>query len=112
VVVGVLASWFCKGPHGCSSCLGGGVCRIADKWLNVDQELPGLKWNDALGGLLTCKLAGEDAVHAGGSVVGVVFSSAARGQVGTIAGRGGWELYAIQLKSELNAGGITVPDRS
>jgi hypothetical protein len=30
--------------------------------INVDQEPPAVKLNDALGGLLTYKLAGEDAV--------------------------------------------------
>lgn len=39
-----------------------GVTRPNRPGINVDQEPPAVKLNDALGGLLTYKLAGEDAV--------------------------------------------------
>ena len=44
-----------------------GVTRPNRPGINVDQEPPAVKLNDALGGLLTYKLAGEDAVRAGSS---------------------------------------------
>lgn len=39
-----------------------GVTRPNRPGINVDQEPPAVKLNDALGGLLTYKLAGEDVV--------------------------------------------------
>lgn len=42
-----------------------GVTRPNRPGINVDQEPPAVKLNDTLGGLLTYKLAGEDAVGAG-----------------------------------------------
>jgi uncharacterized protein YbjT (DUF2867 family) len=43
-----------------------GVTRPNRPGINVDQEPPAVKLNDALGGLLTYKLAGEDAVRESG----------------------------------------------
>ena len=47
--------------------------------INVDQEPPAVKLNDALGGLLTYKLAGEDVVSTDGvtcAAVGAVGAAA------------------------------------
>jgi hypothetical protein len=46
-----------------------GVTRPNRPGINVDQEPPAVKLNDALGGLLTYKLAGEDAVSVLGHAV-------------------------------------------
>lgn len=43
-----------------------GVTRPNRPGINVDQEPPAVKLNDALGGLLTYKLAGEDVVRGSG----------------------------------------------
>jgi hypothetical protein len=43
-----------------------GVTRPNRPGINVDQEPPAVKLNDALGGLLTYKLAGEDAIRESG----------------------------------------------
>lgn len=43
-----------------------GVTRPNRPGINVDQEPPAVKLNDALGGLLTYKLAGEDVIRGSG----------------------------------------------
>lgn len=50
-----------------------GVTRPNRPGINVDQEPPAVKLNDALGGLLTYKLAGEDAVRMGGECQCIAF---------------------------------------
>eukprot|EP00878_Enallax_costatus_P006301 GHUV01006605.1.p1 GENE.GHUV01006605.1~~GHUV01006605.1.p1 ORF type:complete len:707 (+),score=173.74 GHUV01006605.1:310-2430(+) len=49
-----------------------GVTRPNRPGINVDQEPPAVKLNDALGGLLTYKLAGEDAIRQSGVPYAVV----------------------------------------
>lgn len=49
-----------------------GVTRPNRPGINVDQEPPAVKLNDALGGLLTYKLAGEDVVRESGVPAAVV----------------------------------------
>ena len=49
-----------------------GVTRPNRPGIDVDQEPPAVKLNDALGGLLTYKLAGEDALRSSGVPMAVV----------------------------------------
>lgn len=49
-----------------------GVTRPNRPGINVDEEPPAVKLNDALGGLLTFKLAGEDALRASGVPFAIV----------------------------------------
>ncbi|GLI71468.1 hypothetical protein VaNZ11_016695 [Volvox africanus] len=49
-----------------------GVTRPNRPGINVDQEPPAVKLNDALGGILTWKLAGEDALRASGVPYAIV----------------------------------------
>jgi uncharacterized protein YbjT (DUF2867 family) len=49
-----------------------GVTRPNRPGINVDQEPPAVKLNDALGGLLTYKLAGEDAIRSSGLPYAIV----------------------------------------
>ncbi|KAF6258399.1 complex I intermediate-associated protein 30-domain-containing protein [Scenedesmus sp. NREL 46B-D3] len=49
-----------------------GVTRPNRPGINVDQEPPAVKLNDALGGLLTYKLAGEDAIRSSGLPFAIV----------------------------------------
>ncbi|WIA33798.1 hypothetical protein OEZ86_006910 [Tetradesmus obliquus] len=49
-----------------------GVTRPNRPGINVDQEPPAVKLNDALGGLLTYKLAGEDALRSSGLPYAIV----------------------------------------
>jgi uncharacterized protein YbjT (DUF2867 family) len=61
-------SLLCRFVHVSSA----GVTRPNRPGINVDQEPPAVKLNDALGGLLTYKLAGEDAIRGSGVPFAIV----------------------------------------
>ena len=78
-----------------------GVTRPNRPGINVDMEPPAVKLNDALGGLLTWKLAGEDALRASGMPYAIVRPTALTDEPGSMplqldqgdvikVRRGGW----------------------
>lgn len=86
-----------------------GVTRPNRPGINVDMEPPAVKLNDALGGLLTYKLAGEDVVRGSGVPYAIVRPCALteepagapleldQGGVGVGVEGEGWEAGRLQV---------------